>query len=51
MEMAKLNAELAFTFAGKVASVKTAQEFLALQTQFAQDRMQAFVKETQDSTS
>ena len=50
MELAKLNAESAFTFAGKIANAKTPQEVLALQAQFAQDRMQTFVKQTQGST-
>jgi hypothetical protein len=44
MELARLNAESAFTYAGKLANAKTPQEVFALQTQFAQDRMQTFVK-------
>ena len=46
MEIAKENAEAAFTFAGKISSAQSPQEILALQTQFAQDRMQAFVTQT-----
>ena len=49
VEIAKLNAELAFTFAGKIVNARTPQEVFALQAQFAQDRMNAFVKQTQDA--
>jgi len=45
--MAKQNAESAFTFAGKICNAQTFQEIVTLQTQFAQDRMQAFVTQTQ----
>ena len=46
-EIAMENAEAAFTFGGKLSSAQTAQEILALQAQFAQERMQAFVTQTQ----
>ena len=46
MNIAMENAEAAFTFGGKVSSAQTPQEILQLQTQFAQDRMQAFVTQT-----
>ena len=36
-----------FTFAGKISNVRTPQDIVTLQTQFAQDRMQAFVTQTQ----
>ena len=47
MDFASENAELAFTFAGKLCNAKTTQELLALQTQFAQDRLQALLTNTQ----
>jgi len=47
LEIAKDNAKSAFTYAGKISSAQTLQEILELQTQFAQDRMQAFVTQTQ----
>ena len=47
LEIAKENAESAFTFAGKISNVRTPQDIVTLQTQFAQDRMQAFVTQTQ----
>src|SRR5271157_3234817 len=47
MKIAMENAEAAFTFGGKMSSAQTPQEILQLQTQFAQDRMQAFVTQTQ----
>ncbi len=47
MDFASENAESAFTFAGKLCNAKTAQEILALQTQFAQDRSQALLTNTQ----
>ena len=46
MAFAKENGESALTFAGKVAS--TFQELLTLQTQFAQEQMQAFATQTQE---
>ena len=49
MDFAMENAESACTFAGKVCDAKTPQEILTLQTRFAQDRMQAFVKQTQET--
>src|SRR5208337_5687954 len=45
MEIAKENA--VFTFAGKISNARTPQDIVTLQTQFAQDRMQAFVTQTQ----
>jgi len=47
MAFAKENGESALTFGGKVSKASTFQELLTLQTQFAQDRMQAFVTQTQ----
>ena len=47
MAIAKENAESAFTFAGKISNALTPQDIVTLQTQFAQDRMQAFVTQTQ----
>jgi len=49
MGFALENAESACTFASKVCNAKTSQEILTLQTRFAQDRMQSFVKQGQDS--
>ena len=48
MQIAKENAESVFTFAGKISNVRPPQDILTLQTQFAQDRMQAFVTQTQE---
>jgi hypothetical protein len=45
--MAKENAESAFALANKMCSAQTLPEILTLQTQFAQDRMQAFAAQTQ----
>lgn len=47
MDFASENAESAFTFAGKLSNAKTAQEILALQTQFAQERLQTLLTNTQ----
>ena len=47
MQIAMENAEAAFTFGGKMSSAQTPQDILQLQTQFAQDRLQAFVTQTQ----
>ena len=47
LQIAKENAESAFTFAGKISNVRTPQDIVTLQAQFAQDRMQAFVTQTQ----
>ena len=41
------NAKAAFTLVEKISKAQTSQEILQLQTQFAQDRMQAFVTQTQ----
>jgi hypothetical protein len=51
MQIAMENAEAAFTFSGKMSSAQTPQEILALQTQFAQERMQAFAAQTQQLCS
>ncbi len=48
MDFAKENADTAFTFAGKICNAHTLQDILTLQTQFAQDRMQAFASHTQE---
>ena len=47
MQISMENAEAAFTFGGKMSGAQTPQEILQLQTQFAQDRMKAFVTQTQ----
>src|SRR5208337_783807 len=47
MQIAKENAESVFTFAGKISNARTPQDIVTLRTQFAQDRMQAFVTQTQ----
>jgi hypothetical protein len=47
MEIAMENAESAFTFAGKICNAPTPQDIVTLQTQFAQERVQAFVTQTQ----
>ncbi len=47
MEIAMENAESAFTFAAKVCNAPTLQDIGTLQTQFAQDRMESFMTQTQ----
>ena len=47
MQIAKENAESVFAFAGKISNALTPQDIGTLQTQFTQDRMQAFVTQTQ----
>ena len=47
MHIARENAELVFTFAGKISNALTPQDIVTLETQFAQDRVQAFVTQTQ----
>ena len=42
------NSESAFTFAGKISKATTFQDIVTLQTQFAQDRMQALATRTQE---
>ena len=49
MEFAMENTESAFTYAGKICNALTVRDIVMLQTQFAQDRMQAFVKQGRDS--
>ena len=46
--MAKQNAGSAFALVEKIARAQNFQEIVTLQTQFAQDRMQAFVTQTQE---
>ena len=48
MQIAKENAESVFTFAGKLSNARTPQDIVTLETQFAQDRMQAFVTQTEE---
>ncbi len=48
MQIAKENAEAVFTFAGKISNARSPQDIVTLQTQFAQDRMQAFTTQTQE---
>ena len=48
MQIAKENAELVFTFAGKISNAQTPQDIVTLQMQFAQDRMRAFVTQTEE---
>ncbi len=47
MDFAKENAEAAFTLAGKITNAPTVQDVLTLQTQFAQERLQTLVAQTQ----
>jgi hypothetical protein len=47
MQIAMENAESVFTFASKISNVRTPQDIVTLETQFVQDRMQAFVTQTQ----
>ena len=46
--MAKQNADSAFNVVEKMTKAQNFQEILTLQTQFAQDRMHAFVSQTQE---
>src|SRR5208337_231590 len=48
MHIAMEIAESFFTFAGKISNAQTFQDIVTLQTQFAQDRMQAFTTQTQE---
>jgi len=48
MELATEHAQSTFAYAGKISGAKTIQEIMALQTQFTQDRLQAFVTHTQE---
>ncbi len=45
-EIAKKNADSAFALAEKIAKAKTFQDILTLQTQFAQEQMQAYAAQT-----
>ena len=47
MDIAMEISESAFTFAGKISNAQTFQDIVTIQTQFAQDRMQAFTTQTQ----
>ena len=47
MKIAMENAESAFAFAGKICNAPTPEDIVTLQTQFAQERMKAFVTQTQ----
>ena len=51
MDIAMENAESTLAFAGKISNAKTFQDILALQTRHAQDRIQAFVTQTQKLVS
>ena len=46
--MAKQNAGSVFAFTGKISNAQTLQDVLMLQTQFAQDQMQAYATQTQE---
>ena len=46
--MAKQNAGSVFAFAGKISNAQTPQDIVMLQTQFAQDQMQAYAMQTQE---
>jgi hypothetical protein len=48
MEIAMENAESVLTFAGKISNAQTFQDISAFQTQFVQERIQAFVTQTQE---
>ncbi len=48
MEIAMENSESVFTFAGKISSAQSFQDVSTLQTQFVQERIQAFVTQTQE---
>ena len=48
MDIAMEFSDSAFTFAGKISNAQTFQDIVTLQTQFAQDRMQAFTTQTQE---
>jgi hypothetical protein len=48
LHIARENAESVFAFAGKISNALTPQDIVTLQTQFAQDQMQAFAAQTQE---
>ena len=48
MEIAMENSESVYMFAGKLSGAQTFQDVLTLQTQFVQDRIQAFATQTQE---
>ncbi len=51
MQFAKDNADCAFAFSSQISNAQTVFEILALQTQFAQDRMQEFTVQSQELCS
>ena len=51
MEIAMENSKSVCTFAGKISNAQTFQDIATLQTQFVQERMQAFVTQTQEFTT
>ena len=48
LHIARENAESVFAFAGKISNALTPQDLVTIQTQFAQDQMQAFTTQTQE---
>ena len=48
MEIAMENSESVYMFAGKLSGAQTFQDVSMLQTQFVQDRIQAFATQTQE---
>jgi hypothetical protein len=46
-EITKMNADSAFALAEKIAKAQTLQDILTLQTQFAQEQMQAYAAQTE----
>lgn len=51
MQFAKDNADCAFEFSWQISNARTLPEILALQTHFAQDRVQEFTAQTQELQS
>ncbi len=51
MDIAMENAETTLAFAGKICNAKSFQHILKLETRYVQDRMQAFVTQTQQLLS
>ena len=49
-QLAKKNAEAAFTLADDLASARDMQEIFRLQTEFAQSQMQAYASQAQELT-
>jgi hypothetical protein len=46
-EIAKMNADSAFALAEKIAKAHTLEDILTLETQFAQEQMQAYAAQTE----